>query len=138
MALDVCRIIELPKITDSRGNLTVIESGRHVPFEVKRVYYLYDVPDGEARGGHAHRQLEQLIIATSGRFEVAVDDGAERASFILDRPDRGLHVPKMIWRDLVNFSSEAVCLVLASHHYDESDYFRDYDAFRTAVGKVKP
>jgi dTDP-4-dehydrorhamnose 3,5-epimerase-like enzyme len=129
-----CRIVDLPKITDPRGNLTFIEGERHVPFEFRRCYYLYDVPGGETRGGHAHRQLEQLIIAVSGSFEVVVDDGHERTSFFLNRSYYGLYIPRLIWRELENFSSGSVCLVLASAYYDEADYFRDYDEFKTAVG----
>jgi dTDP-4-dehydrorhamnose 3,5-epimerase-like enzyme len=133
VALGECVLMELPKITDPRGNLTFIESNRHVPFEVKRVYYLYDVPGGETRGGHAHRQLEQLIVAAMGSFEVVLDDGRERKNVFLNRSYYGLYVPRLIWRELQNFSSGSVCLVLASEHYDESDYYRDYDEFRHAV-----
>ena len=135
MALDDCYLIDLPKITDPRGNLTFIEGEHHVPFDIKRVYYLYDVPGGETRGGHAHRRLEQLIIAAMGSFEVVVDDGRERKSFFLNRSYYGLYIPNMIWRELENFSSGSVCLVLASEHYDESDYYRDYDEFRRDAGE---
>lgn len=126
-------IIKLPKISDPRGNLTFVEGNRHVPFDIKRVYYLYDVPGGETRGGHAHRQLEQFIIAVSGSFEVVLDDGNERNSFFLNRSYYGLYVPRMTWRELVNFSSGSVCLVLASKYYDEADYYRDYDTFLADV-----
>jgi acetyltransferase-like isoleucine patch superfamily enzyme len=132
--LDDVRLIELPRITDPRGNLTFIEGGGHVPFEIRRVYYLYDVPGGAARGGHAHRQLEQLIVAASGSFEVVLNDGHEERRFSLNRSYFGLYVPRMVWRELENFSSGSVCLVLASQHYDEADYYRDYDEFLTAVG----
>lgn len=122
-------IIELPKISDPRGNLTFVEAARHISFDIKRVYYLYDVPGGETRGGHAHRQLEQFIIAASGSFEVVLDDGSKRESFFLNRSYYGLYVPRMNWRELVNFSSGSVCLVLASEYYDEADYYRDYEVF---------
>ena len=109
-----------------------------MPFEIKRVYYLYDVPGGETRGGHAHKKLEQLIIAASGSFDVVLDDGAEKTKFSLNRSYYGLFVPNMMWRELENFSSGSVCLVLASQHYDEADYYRDYDDFvRAAVQAAK-
>lgn len=126
-------IIELPKVSDPRGNLTFIEGAQHLPFEIKRVYYLYDVPGGEARGGHAHKRLQQFIIAASGSFDVVLDDGRRRETFFLNRSYYGLLVPQMMWRELVNFSSGSVCLVLASEHYDEADYYRDYQAFLEAV-----
>jgi dTDP-4-dehydrorhamnose 3,5-epimerase-like enzyme len=125
-----CEIIQLPKISDPRGNLTFIEENRHIPFEIKRVYYLYDVPGGETRAGHAHKHLQQFILAASGSFDVVVDDGAERESFHLNRSYYGLYVPPMVWRELNNFSSGSVCLVLASYPYDESDYIRDYETFK--------
>ncbi|WP_022803012.1 sugar 3,4-ketoisomerase [Deinococcus ficus] len=131
--LDQARIVELPRIQDPRGNLTFIEGGQHLPFEIRRVYYLYDVPGGESRGGHAHRELEQLIIAASGSFEVVLDDGIRRKNFFLNRSYYGLYVPQRVWRELENFSSGSVCLVLASQHYDEADYFRQYDEFQQAV-----
>jgi dTDP-4-dehydrorhamnose 3,5-epimerase-like enzyme len=124
-----CRIIELPRITDPRGNLTVIEGHGHAPFDVQRVYYLYDVPGGEFRGGHAHRELEQLIIAAAGSFDVIVDDGTHVGRFALNRSYYGLYLPPMVWHELDNFSSGSVALSLASHKYDESDYYRDYDDF---------
>lgn len=124
-----CRIIELPKITDPRGNLTFIEQNRHVPFDVKRVYYLYDVPGGESRGGHAHKNLEQLIIAASGSFTVITHNGQKEERFFLNRSYYGLYVPTMTWRELDNFSSGSVSLVLASELYNESDYIRDFDEF---------
>ncbi|MHB1261142.1 MAG: sugar 3,4-ketoisomerase [Thermoplasmatota archaeon] len=129
MTVDDCRILDLPRINDPRGNLTFIEGARHVPFEIKRVYYLYDVPGGESRGGHAHRDLQQLIIAMSGSFDVVVDDGRKRRTFNLNRSYYGLYIPTMIWRELANFSSGSVCTVLASNRYDEADYYRDYDDF---------
>jgi len=133
MSLADCRIIQLPKIVNSSGNLTFIETARHVPFEVKRVYYLYDVPGGAVRGGHAHRQLQQLIVAISGSFDVLLGDGSQRQRFHLNRSYYGLYVCPMIWRELDNFSSGAVCLVLASELYDESDYYRDYTDFQNAL-----
>ncbi|MEU2348204.1 FdtA/QdtA family cupin domain-containing protein [Modestobacter sp. NPDC049651] len=127
-----CRIVDLPRITDPRGNLTAIEGGNQVPFDIARVYYLYDVPGGESRGGHAHRELQQLIVAASGSFDVLVDDGTDTARFHLNRSYHGLLVPRLTWRELGNFSSGSVCLVLASQAYAEDDYYRDYDDFLTA------
>ena len=129
MALKDCRIIELPRIQDHRGNLTFVESGRHVPFDIKRTYYLYDVPGGAARAAHGHKSLHQLMIAMSGSFDVTLDDGIEKMLFHLNRSYYGLYIPPMIWRDLDNFSSGAVCMVLASEYYDESDYYREYNEF---------
>jgi len=138
MKLSKCKIINLPRVSDSRGNLTFIEENRHIPFEIKRVYYLYDIPGGESRGGHAHKQLQQFIIAASGSFDVILDDGFERKAFYLNRSYYGLYVPSMIWRELNNFSSGSVCLVLASDFYCESDYIRDYEEFkRIAMGVRK-
>lgn len=127
--LDSCRLVDLPKIEDQRGNLTFVEGGEHVPFDIARVYYLYDVPGGAERGGHAHRGLNQLIVAMSGSFDVVLDDGLEKRRFHLNRSYRGLLVVPMIWRELDNFSSGSVCMVLASNRYDEADYYRDYDAY---------
>jgi hypothetical protein len=132
MSLTECRIIDLPKINDPRGNLTFIEGGRHVPFEIKRVYYLYDVPGGAERGGHAHRALHQLIIAMSGSFDVILKDGTQQQRFHLNRSYSGLIICPMIWREIDNFSSGSVCMVLASNFYDESDYYRNYDEFLKA------
>lgn len=135
MSIRNCKIVNLPKIVDPRGNLTFVEGDRHIPFDIKRVYYLYDVPGGETRGGHAHKDLQQLIIAMSGSFDVILDDGSERKTITLNRSYFGLYVPRLIWRELVNFSSGSVCLVLASQPYDESDYYRDYAEFVRAVKK---
>lgn len=125
-----CKVVELDKHhSDRKGNLTVVENGVTLPFDVKRVYYLYDVPGGESRGSHAHRELEQLIVAASGSFTVTLDDGKNKQSFFLNRPYQGLYVKPGLWRDLDNFSSGAVCMVLASEVYDASDYIRDYEEF---------
>jgi hypothetical protein len=133
MSLQNCRIIDLPKILEPRGNLTFIEANQHVPFPIQRVYYLYDVPGGAERGGHAHKALHQLIIAISGSFDVVLDDGHEKQRHHLNRSYFGLYVCPMIWRELDNFSSGSVCLVLASRHYDEDDYYRDYTEYRAAL-----
>lgn len=122
-------LVELPRIPDARGSLTVIEGGRQVPFEIARVYYLYDVPASATRAGHAHHRLSQLIIASSGSFDVNLDNGSERATLHLDRPYRGLLLRPMVWRTIDNFSGGAMCLVIASIPYDEADYIRDYDDF---------
>ena len=119
----------LPKISDPRGNLTFIEGGTHIPFDIQRVYYLYDVPGGAERGGHAHKDLQQLIIAMSGSFDVVLDDGTSKKRVHLNRSYSGLYVCPMIWRELDNFSSGSVCMVLASNKYDENDYYRDYADF---------
>ena len=129
MNLDKCHVIELPKINDPRGNLTFIEGGRHIPFDIRRVYYLYDVPAGAERGGHAHKALHQLIIAVSGSFDIQLDDGRSIKKISLNRSYDGLYVCPMIWREIDNFSSGAVCMVLASDFYDEQDYYRNYDTF---------
>jgi hypothetical protein len=133
MSVDECGLIELPKISDPRGNLTFVEAGRHVPFAIKRVYYLYDVPGGATRAAHGHRALHQLIIAMSGSFDVTLDDGTSKRKFHLNRSYFGLEIKPMIWRDLDNFSSGSVCMVLASEFFDEGDYFRDYQGFLDAV-----
>jgi hypothetical protein len=134
MSIENCKIIELPKISDPRGNLTFIEGGQHIPFDIRRVYYTYDVPGGAERGGHAHKALSQLIIAMSGSFDVILDEGGEKKRFHLNRSYQGLYVCPMIWRALDNFSSGSVCLVLASSVYDESDYYRDYSEYIAGLG----
>lgn len=133
MALANCRIIDLPKISDPRGNLTFIEGGHHIPFDIKRVYYLYDVPGGAERGAHGHRRLQQFIVAMSGSFDVILDDGFETKTIHLNRSYYGLYVSPMTWRNITNVSSGAVLMVLASEFYDESDYFRDYEQFLEAA-----
>lgn len=133
MSIQACRIIELPRIDDPRGTLTFIESGRHLPFELKRIFYLYDVPGGATRAGHALKSCHQFLIASSGSFDVIVDDGMRKERFQLNRSYSGLYVPPLIWREIDNFSSNSVCLVLASEFYAESDYYREYAHFVRAV-----
>ncbi|MDT0631816.1 FdtA/QdtA family cupin domain-containing protein [Rubrivirga sp. S365] len=128
-----CVLIDLPKMTDPRGNLTFIEGGGHVPFEIRRVFYVYDVPTGTNRGAHAHRSLHQFIVCLSGSLDVRVDDGEAEETIHINRPWRGLHIPPMIWASEVNFDPGSIYLVLASDHYDEADYIRDYDNFLHAV-----
>ena len=132
-ALQNCRLVDLPRIHDPRGNLTFVEGGRHIPFDIRRVYYLYDVPGGAERGGHAHKELEQLIVAMSGSFDVVLDAGRKKKRFHLNRSYFGLYVCPMIWRELDNFSSGSVCMVLASNLYDEADYYRDYKEYVSAL-----
>lgn len=135
MGIDECKLIELPKITDPRGNLTFLEGGGHIPFDIKRVFYLYDVPTGEDRGAHAHKELHQLLVCLSGSFDVSLDDGREKKVVHLNRPWRGLHIPPMIWASEINFDPGSVCLVIASEYYTEADYFRDYGEYLAAVKK---
>jgi hypothetical protein len=129
-----CSVILLSKIHNRAGNLTALENNKNIPFEIKRVYYLYDVPGGEDRGGHAHLELEQFIVAVSGAFDVLIDDGTNKKIIRLDRPYIGLHIVPGIWRELLNFSSGAICLVIASEKYSESDYIRDYKKFDILKG----
>jgi hypothetical protein len=134
MKLSDCTLINLPKIADPRGNLTFIEGMRHIPFDVKRVFYLYDVPGGADRGGHALKSCHQFLIAISGSFDVILRDGRQERRIHLNRSYYGLIIPPMIWREMDNFSSGSVCLVLASHGYEEADYYRDYDQYLRAMG----
>ena len=127
------RLIELPVVSDPRGDLTFVEGSRHVPFDIKRVYYLYNVPVDSERGGHAHRELEQVIFALSGSFRITVDDGRQKQEFWLRDPRKGLYITRLIWREMDLFSQGAVCMVLASQFYDEADYYRDYDQFLDAA-----
>lgn len=133
MSIQDCQLIDLPKVNDDRGNLTFIEGHRHVPFEIRRVFYVYDVPGGSQRAGHALRSCEQFIIAISGSFDVVLDDGSARQRFHLNRSHYGLYVTALTWREIDNFSSNSVCLVLASAPYSEGDYYRDYESFLAAV-----
>jgi hypothetical protein len=126
--------IDLPVVEDRRGNLTFIEGAQHIPFEIRRVYWLYDVPGGESRAGHAHRALEQVLIAVSGSFDVSVSDGVTREVFSLNRSYVGLYIPPFTWREITNFSSGAVCLALASLPFDEADYYREYEEFVRSRG----
>lgn len=124
-----CQVLLLNKIHNPAGNITIVEGERNVPFNIRRIYYLYDIPGGESRGGHAHKELYQLIVAASGSFEVLLDDGINKKIVRLNRPNYGLLVVPGIWRELFEFSSGAICMVLASHKYNEADYLRDYDSF---------
>lgn len=135
MTPDHGRIIKLPKINDARGNLTFIEGMKHIPFGIKRVFYLYDVPGGESRAGHALKKCHQFIIAASGSFDVVLDDGSSKERFSLNRSYYGLYIPPLTWREIENFSSGSVCVALASDEYDENDYYRDYDLFLKAISK---
>jgi hypothetical protein len=132
-ALSLCRRIELPVVSDPRGNLTFVEANRHVPFDIRRVYYLYDIPGGAHRAGHAHKSLEQVVIPLSGSFDITLDDGHSKSRFHLNRSYEGLYIAPMVWRDIDNFSSNAVCMALTSQWFDEADYYRDYQEFLEAV-----
>ena len=133
MSISKCKIINFPIINDPRGNLTFIENSRHIPFDIKRIFYLYDVPGGAERAGHANKYIHQVIIAMSGSFDILLDDGYEKKKFHLNRSYYGLYICPMIWRTIDNFSSGSVCLVLASDFYSEDDYYRNYDEFLKAV-----
>lgn len=138
MNLDKCQTVDLPRINDPRGNLTFVEANRHIPFDIRRVYYLYDVPGGAERGGHAHKALHQLIIAMSGSFDIHLDDGYAKKTIHMNRSYYGLYVCPMVWRAIDNFSSGAVCMVLASNYYDELDYYREYNEFIQDVQNTSP
>jgi hypothetical protein len=132
--VDDCKLIQLPKVHNRAGSITAINNFTDVPFDIRRVYYLYDMPGGEERGGHAHKALQQLIVAASGSFEVVLDDGNMKKTVRLNQPYHGLLMVPGIWRELKEFSSGSICLVLASHFYDESDYIRDYADFKQLTG----
>jgi dTDP-4-dehydrorhamnose 3,5-epimerase-like enzyme len=132
--IDQCHIIEFPVVSDPRGNLTFIENSAHIPFDIRRVYYLYDVPGGANRAGHAHKELQQVLVAMSGSFDVTVDDGADKRTFHLNRSYYGLYICPMVWREIDNFSSGSVCMALASLPDDEADYYREYEDFLAAAG----
>jgi len=134
--IDKCKTIDLPRVNDPRGNLTVVESNRHIPFAIQRVYFLYDVPGGSKRGGHAHKALHQLIIAMSGSFDIHLDDGYSKKTVHMNRSYYGLYVCPMIWREIDNFSSGAVCMALVSEYYDALDYYRDYNQFMSDVQRT--
>ena len=133
MKIGKCRLINFPTIAETRGNLSFVEGNNHIPFPIKRVYYLYDVPSGATRGGHAHKTLEEIIIALSGSFDVVLDDGKEKKVVFLNRPHYGLYISPGVWREIENFSSNSVALALASDFYNESDYIRDYEVFKKTV-----
>jgi len=135
MPIEACKIIELPKIIDPRGNLTFIEGNRHIPFEIKRVFYIYDVPTAADRGAHAHKKLHQFLVCMSGSFDVSLDDGAQKKIVHLNRPWQGLHIPPMIWAAEENFDPGTVYMVLTSEVYDEADYHRDYNEYLAAISK---
>lgn len=124
-----CDIIHFKKIGDRNGHISFVNNNEEIPFSIKRIFYLYDIPGGESRGGHAHKDCHQFLIASSGSFEVLLDDGVKKRQVLLNRPDMGLHIPPGIFASEINFSSGAICLVLASHKYDESDYIRSYDEY---------
>lgn len=137
MNIDKCTIYKFPQNHDQRGALTFVESNYHVPFEIRRIYYLSNVPSGLARGDHAHKALHQMIIAISGSFDIELDDGRFKKTIHLSQNNEGLYICPMIWRVIKNFSSGSICLVLASEHFDELDYYRDYDTFVSEANKVK-
>ena len=134
MSIEKSKIIKLPKLADPRGNLTFIENNKHIPFEIKRVFYLYHVPNGGKRGEHAHKATEQFLVAISGSFDVALDDGYQEKKYHLNSSSYGLYISPMVWNKIANFSPGAVCMVLASDFYDESDYYRNYQDFIKAIG----
>ncbi len=129
LSVNDCRIIQLPKIEDRRGNLSFIEGDNHIPFPIARTYWIYDVPGGQKRGSHAYRELHEFIVAISGSFDVVVDDGREKKTFQLNRSYYGLYIPNLMWRSIENFSTNSLGMVLASRHYEQEDYLRDYESF---------
>jgi hypothetical protein len=131
--LDLCKTVYFPKVADTRGNLSFIEENRQVPFEIKRVFFLYDVPSGATRGGHAHKTLKQMIIALSGSFDIVLDDGVNKKTVFLNRPHYGVYIPPGVWSELGNFSSNSLALSLASNVFEESDYIRNYETFKSMV-----
>ena len=133
ISVNNCDLIELPKIYNRAGNITPVHGGVEVPFEIKRLFYLYDIPGGESRGAHAHKKCHQFLVAASGSFEVVLDDGKAKRQVLLNRPNLGLHITPGIWASEINFSTGAICLVLASHKYDETDYIRAYENFRSFI-----
>jgi dTDP-4-dehydrorhamnose 3,5-epimerase-like enzyme len=135
LGIEKCKIIDLPKITDPRGNLTFIQPEQHIPFEIRRVFYIYDVPTGETRGAHANKTLQEFVICLSGSFDVYLDDGRDKKTFHLNRPWQGLYIPPMIWGWEGNYDPGSVCLVLASTLYDHEDYFYDYNDYLIALQK---
>lgn len=128
-----CNLLYLSRIGDRDGHITAVNNNLEIPFSIKRIFYLYDIPGGASRGAHAHKECHQFLVATSGSFEVLLDDGLTKRQVLLNRPDLGLHIPPGIWASEINFSSGAICLVLASHEYDENDYLRDYDEYLNFV-----
>lgn len=133
MSQSISTLIDLPKILDERGNLSFLEENKHIPFKLERVYWIYDVPGGQIRGGHAYKELQEIIIALSGSFDVVLDNGHQKETFSLNRSYYGLYVPQLVWRHLENFSTNALCLILASTPYQEEDYVRDYEIFKNLV-----
>lgn len=127
--LNKIQLVDVPKILDERGNLSFIEELNHIPFQIKRTYWIYDVPGGEVRGGHAYKTLHEFIVALSGSFDVVLDDGKTKKTYSLNRSYYGLYVPNMVWRSIENFSTNSLCMILASEKYDENDYVRDYEEF---------
>jgi hypothetical protein len=138
MTVKDCRLLEIPSFSDPRGNLSFVEGNGHIPFDIARVYYIWDIPDKAVRGAHGHRELRQFVIAVSGSFDVILNDGLETRTVRLERPDQGLYICPMIWRDVTHFSDGAVCLSLASLPYDEADYFRVYEEFLAEAGGSAP
>jgi hypothetical protein len=136
VSVNNCNLIELPKIYNRAGNITPVHGDIEVPFEIKRLFYLYDIPGGESRGAHAHKKCHQFLVAASGSFEVVLDDGKAKRQVLLNRPNLGLHIPSGIWASEINFSTGAICLVLASHKYDETDYIREYSEFKRVINEI--